>query len=132
MVFSISSSLAIECYNCEDCNTKINQASPGATITLKQDILNAPAEGCIRFWSRQNLTFDCKSNQIVASSRASQGGIAFNSAENIVLKNCIVKNYITGVDICLTNNSRIENVKATDNNIGIYFGHKLQKSDYQF
>jgi len=125
------------CSSCEDCQTKINSAATGDTITLANDITSS---GTCIVWSKSGVIFDCENHTIT-------GGMINMLAGNNEIKNftidgarlqvqsdgntisgCNVSNsdygiYIRGAPDSMVNNNTISNCVANDNDYGIIIEH---------
>ncbi len=84
--------------------------------------------------SGENIVVDCQNSILIGTRTQGSKGISINGY-NITLKNCMIKNYWTGISLAGTN-SLIKSNSISDNGfIGIEtiinqpYGHKLENND---
>lgn len=145
----------IFCYNCSDCNAKMQNASPGDVIKLTTDIADHDGT-CIEFNGADGITFDCDAHLISGDGDSNGIGIDLSGgSDNNTIKNCTIcefdrairiahsqnntvtdvvckDNWIGGVHLYYANYNDIINVSSYDNNLGSgnNYGFSIYYSDY--
>ncbi|MEM3690200.1 MAG: right-handed parallel beta-helix repeat-containing protein, partial [Candidatus Micrarchaeia archaeon] len=73
-------------------------------------------ETCLKI-GKNDITIDCKEYKIIGANNTDSYGVEIDGKTNITLKNCLIKNYGTGVYI--TNSSRIHlfDIQINENRI---------------
>jgi len=82
------------------------QETKGTIVITEDTILDSDITGSVQIGA-DNITLDCSGYKITGSSGSY--GIYSNNRENVVVKNCIVSKFITGIYFYETNNSQILN-----------------------
>lgn len=76
-----------------------------------------------------NLTLDCQGRKITGSGPDSGSGVYLEGWDKIVIKNCLIENFDTGIDLWCSNQNQIfENIVA-DNGLGININCSCAASD---
>ncbi|MEM4245232.1 MAG: LamG-like jellyroll fold domain-containing protein, partial [Candidatus Nanoarchaeia archaeon] len=82
------------CYSCENCSLEIENAIPGDTVQLGNDISDYQDTFCINI-SKADITFDCK-GYIISNLTATKNGINVYTS-NVTIKNCLIANSSAGI-----------------------------------
>ena len=93
------------------------QETKGTTFIERDTILENDIEGSVEILS-SNITLDCKGHKIIGNGEGF--GILLVAKERVFIKNCQIENFTEGILFYQAENSKIENVKAKDNFIGIH------------
>ncbi|MCK5084743.1 MAG: right-handed parallel beta-helix repeat-containing protein, partial [Candidatus Pacebacteria bacterium] len=110
-----------------DCNSKIQSANAGNEVVLTTGIANYSGS-CIDFAGKDEVIFNCDNNIISGMNHLPQIGIYLGaSSDNNTIKNCIVKEFGTGIKIENSQGNKIIDTVSKDNlNTGIF----LNRSNY--
>ncbi|UCD04353.1 MAG: right-handed parallel beta-helix repeat-containing protein [Candidatus Woesearchaeota archaeon] len=116
------------CNSCDNCTTEINQANPGDTVYLIDNI--STTGKCIDFNGSDEITFDCQGHNITGDDSGFFAyGIWLNSSnggsDNNTIKNCKITDFNIGILINSDSNV-IKNIIANSNGKGI----TLSSADY--
>lgn len=129
IIVIFSNANAETCNNCLDCTAKILNGSieldNDITITNISELYNGT---CI-FVNTDNRTIDCKGHTI--KSDIGYYAIYINNANNITLKNCVIKN--TERAICIDSSKNLSiynNTLINDNKTGIGIGTSYIMNSY--
>lgn len=119
-------SVVIYCSNCSDCSTKIQNANPGDTVMLQNDIYDDDGN-CIEILSKENIIFDCQGYLIDGDGDDVGFGINVASgSNNSFVKNCNVKDFTIGIRAGGYYNN-FENINVYDN---LEKGFRLHGANY--
>lgn len=106
------------CNSCQDCNSKIEGAFYGDTITLTEDIINSSDFTCIDI-TNDNITFDCQGHLIDGDGYWASDGIDIKGNNNLI-KNCRVQEFDYGVYITDSRDNILRNNDLSNNTYNIY------------
>lgn len=117
------------CSSCEDCLSKLNSTNC-LIVKLNQSITMNVQGDCIGAWYTQNFNnkiFDCQNNVIDGASLGS-AAISLRQWNNNTIKNCIIKNFLRGINFNGGfNNTLLNNTIRDCRNAGVL----LYGSGYQ-
>ncbi len=115
-----------ECDSCESCTQKINNAQPGSTIKLVNDITyslnDLTQQACVYVNNKSNVLFDCQNHKIKPVSTPKYAIISKNSNQ-IFVKNCKTENNLLGLKMIQGSENNIQNFESNNDSIGVMFEH---------
>jgi parallel beta-helix repeat protein len=109
------------CTTCDDCNTKIDEATSGDTINLAEDITGADSD-CISIYDKYNITFDCRGRLIAGADDSSwyYYGMEITDSSWIAIKNCRMSSFDTGIYLGECDSCTLKNNTLSNGRTGIY------------
>ncbi len=104
------------CSSCGDCSNKLNGTFN--TVLLASHI-NNQAGSCVNV-AANNVTFDCGNHTIDGDDSGSDVGISIANLSGTTLKNCVVRDFETGIRVSSGSNNTLDsNTTLSNNNDGI-------------
>ncbi len=112
-ISNASNATTYYCNGCSDCESKINSASAGDNVRLSADITINESHSCIIF-EKGNIEFDCRGHLIDGHGKGVGIAIWNIRMNSITIKNCMITNFTTGIDIWGFNNTITKNNIQTE------------------
>jgi parallel beta-helix repeat protein len=98
-------------------------STPGETYILTADIIDSPETVCFNI-TANNVILDCQNHIIDGISTYNSYGIyiyrSSETATNVTVNNCVLKEWDYGVYLYNSNNNTLSNILSQDSNVGIY------------
>jgi parallel beta-helix repeat protein len=99
---------------------------PGETYILTSDIIDSSDVACFNI-TADNVVLDCQNHIVDGVGAYSTYGIyvyrSSETASNITIKNCVLKEWEYGVYLYYSNKNTLFNILSQDSTVGIYLWH---------
>ena len=103
------------CSTCDECEEKLNDPSC-FVVTLNESIMNHSGTCINNPANFTNKIFDCQGFTIEGDDSGADYGIYLDGKQNNTIKNCIITEFSNGIRLSGSNNNKIINNTAKDNN----------------
>lgn len=132
IIVSLEVPSTIYCYNCTDCNRKINTMEY-RTVIIHPSVASITnlTGNCIEM-GKNNVVFDCNNSAVIGPGTSTYDAFRLNNLENVTIKNCNITNwrygihFTTGVSDSLFDNNIISTVdRGITRTTGVSYSRNL-------